>query len=105
MSVCRNRYGTELNLFCFPDYLAAVDKWLGVLLPKMKPLLYQNGGPIITVQVTSEMSKGGRWGWLSSIHSITRSDVSLSHTDLFLCEAMPQLVILLKLHCGEALSF
>ncbi|NP_001032730.1 beta-galactosidase [Canis lupus baileyi] len=37
-----------------PDYLAAVDKWLGVLLPKMKPLLYQNGGPIITMQVENE---------------------------------------------------
>ncbi|KAJ8782678.1 hypothetical protein J1605_009997 [Eschrichtius robustus] len=39
---------------CDPDYLAAVDKWLGVLLPKMRPLLYQNGGPIITVQVENE---------------------------------------------------
>nr|XP_020744208.1 beta-galactosidase isoform X1 [Odocoileus virginianus texanus] len=37
-----------------PDYLAAVDKWLGVLLPKMRPLLYKNGGPIITVQVENE---------------------------------------------------
>ncbi|XP_004857895.1 beta-galactosidase isoform X2 [Heterocephalus glaber] len=37
-----------------PDYLAAVDKWLGILLPKMKPLLYENGGPIITVQVENE---------------------------------------------------
>lgn len=37
-----------------PDYLAAVDKWLAVLLPKMKRLLYQNGGPIITVQVENE---------------------------------------------------
>ncbi|XP_039109658.1 beta-galactosidase [Hyaena hyaena] len=37
-----------------PDYLEAVDKWLGVLLPRMKPLLYQNGGPIITVQVENE---------------------------------------------------
>ncbi|KAK2090176.1 Beta-galactosidase [Saguinus oedipus] len=42
-----------------PDYLAAVDKWLGVLLPKMKPLLYQNGGPVITVQVTLELSMDG----------------------------------------------
>ncbi|XP_027625452.1 beta-galactosidase isoform X3 [Tupaia chinensis] len=40
-----------------PDYLAAVDKWLGVLLPKMKPLLYQNGGPIITVQVENEYGR------------------------------------------------
>ncbi|XP_072268181.1 beta-galactosidase [Pyxicephalus adspersus] len=37
-----------------PDYLRAVDNWMGVLLPKMKPLLYQNGGPIITVQVENE---------------------------------------------------
>lgn len=37
-----------------PDYLAAVDKWLAVLLPRMKCLLYQNGGPIISVQVENE---------------------------------------------------
>uniref|UniRef100_A0A8C6XNR3 Galactosidase beta 1 n=1 Tax=Naja naja TaxID=35670 RepID=A0A8C6XNR3_NAJNA len=37
-----------------PDYLAAVGRWMGVLLPKMKPHLYQNGGPIITVQVENE---------------------------------------------------
>ena len=32
-------------------YIAAVEKWLSVLMPKVKPLLYQNGGPIIAVQV------------------------------------------------------
>ncbi|KAI5087836.1 beta-galactosidase isoform X1, partial [Silurus meridionalis] len=37
-----------------PDYLAAVDKWMGKLLPMMKRHLYQNGGPIITVQVENE---------------------------------------------------
>ncbi|XP_068176978.1 beta-galactosidase [Antennarius striatus] len=37
-----------------PDYIAAVDKWMGKLLPMMKPFLYQNGGPIITVQVENE---------------------------------------------------
>ncbi|XP_074048902.1 beta-galactosidase isoform X2 [Macrotis lagotis] len=36
------------------DYLKAVHSWLGVLLPKVKPYLYQNGGPIITVQVENE---------------------------------------------------
>ncbi|NWW86600.1 BGAL galactosidase, partial [Rhynochetos jubatus] len=36
------------------DYLAAVEKWMGVLLPKMRPHLYQNGGPIIMVQVENE---------------------------------------------------
>uniref|UniRef100_A0A8V0YZJ3 Beta-galactosidase n=1 Tax=Gallus gallus TaxID=9031 RepID=A0A8V0YZJ3_CHICK len=36
------------------DYLTAVEKWMGVLLPKMKPHLYHNGGPIIMVQVENE---------------------------------------------------
>ena len=37
-----------------PGYLMYVDLWFSVLLPKMKPLLYENGGPIITVQVENE---------------------------------------------------
>ncbi|NXY91160.1 BGAL galactosidase, partial [Alcedo cyanopectus] len=36
------------------DYLAAVERWMSVLLPKMKPHLYENGGPIIMVQVENE---------------------------------------------------
>lgn len=34
-----------------PAYLAAVDSWLNVLLPKIKPRLYQHGGNIVSVQV------------------------------------------------------
>ncbi|NXU82551.1 BGAL galactosidase, partial [Xiphorhynchus elegans] len=37
-----------------PAYLAAVDSWLHVLLPKIKPHLYQHGGNIISVQVENE---------------------------------------------------
>ncbi|KAM4688348.1 beta-galactosidase isoform 2-T2 [Discoglossus pictus] len=37
-----------------PGYLKAVDNWMSVFLPKIKPLLYQNSGPIITVQVENE---------------------------------------------------
>ena len=33
------------------NYMTAVNKWLQTLLPKLVPYLYQNGGPIITVQV------------------------------------------------------
>lgn len=36
------------------DYLSAVDTWMAKLLPMIKPFLYQNGGPIITVQVENE---------------------------------------------------
>lgn len=35
-------------------YLNAVTRWMSVLLPKMRPLLYNNGGPIISVQVENE---------------------------------------------------
>ncbi|TNN84474.1 Beta-galactosidase [Liparis tanakae] len=37
------------------DYMQAVSNWLAVLLPKMKPWLYINGGNIITVQVEHEV--------------------------------------------------
>ena len=35
-------------------YMAAVNRWFDVLLPKAAPYLYKNGGPIITVQVGSQ---------------------------------------------------
>ncbi|KAL5467307.1 hypothetical protein EMCRGX_G031518 [Ephydatia muelleri] len=37
-----------------PTYLYYVDRWMAVLLSQMKPLLYENGGPIISVQVENE---------------------------------------------------
>ncbi|XP_015234044.1 PREDICTED: beta-galactosidase-1-like protein [Cyprinodon variegatus] len=36
------------------DYLDAVSNWFAILLPKLKPWLYINGGNIITVQVENE---------------------------------------------------
>lgn len=33
------------------DFLAAVDSWFTVLLPKLYPWLYHNGGNIISIQV------------------------------------------------------
>lgn len=32
-------------------YSVQVERWWGILLPKMTPFLYDNGGPIIMVQV------------------------------------------------------
>ncbi|KAJ7376860.1 Beta-galactosidase-1-like protein [Desmophyllum pertusum] len=37
-----------------PMYTTYVQSWMSVLLPKLKPLLYVNGGPIISVQVENE---------------------------------------------------
>ena len=35
-------------------YLGAVRRWFDVLLPTLTPLLYKNGGPIVTVQIENE---------------------------------------------------
>ena len=35
-------------------YVTHVEKWFSVLLSKIRPYLYNNGGPIITVQVENE---------------------------------------------------
>uniref|UniRef100_A0A452QXY8 Galactosidase beta 1 like n=1 Tax=Ursus americanus TaxID=9643 RepID=A0A452QXY8_URSAM len=37
-----------------PDFLAAVDSWFKVLLPRLYPWLYHNGGNIISIQVENE---------------------------------------------------
>lgn len=36
------------------QYMSAVESWMGVLLPKVAPMLYENGGPVIMVQVENE---------------------------------------------------
>lgn len=41
------------------SFAIAVTKWLGVLLPKVRQYLYENGGPIITVQVENEYGNAG----------------------------------------------
>ncbi|PIN09321.1 Beta-galactosidase [Handroanthus impetiginosus] len=42
-----------------PAFLDLVEKWWGVLLPKVSPLLYGNGGPIIMVQIENEFGSYG----------------------------------------------
>ena len=34
-----------------PGYIKPVDRWMSVLLGKIKPMIYANGGPVIMVQV------------------------------------------------------
>jgi beta-galactosidase len=38
----------------YPPYLAAVDRYLDALLPRLTPLLASHGGPIIAMQVENE---------------------------------------------------
>ncbi|CAG7823017.1 unnamed protein product [Allacma fusca] len=42
-----------------PDFVYYVSNWFGVLLTKLKPYLYKNGGPIIMVQVENEYGSFG----------------------------------------------
>lgn len=37
-----------------PVFLAAVESWFGQLLPRLVPLLRQNGGPVIMLQIENE---------------------------------------------------
>ncbi|OVA08159.1 Glycoside hydrolase [Macleaya cordata] len=42
-----------------PAFLQLVERWWGVLLLKITPLLYNNGGPIIMVQIENEYGSYG----------------------------------------------
>ncbi|NWI69511.1 BGAL galactosidase, partial [Todus mexicanus] len=70
-----------------PAYLAAVDSWLQVLLPKIKPRLYQHGGNIISVQVENEYGSyyACDYGYLrhllGSFRALLGSEVLLFTTD------------------------
>ncbi|KAK7261708.1 hypothetical protein RIF29_28026 [Crotalaria pallida] len=69
-----------------PTYLQLVDRWWGILLPKLVPLLYHNGGPIIMVQIENEFgSYGDDQAYLHHLVSLARGhlghDVILYTTD------------------------
>uniref|UniRef100_A0A8C4XQU7 Galactosidase beta 1 like n=1 Tax=Falco tinnunculus TaxID=100819 RepID=A0A8C4XQU7_FALTI len=77
-----------------PDYLAAVDSWLHVLLPKIKPRLYQHGGNIISVQVENEYGSyyACDYGYLrhllGSFRALLGSEVLLFTTDSIQAEEL-----------------
>ncbi|KAJ7951619.1 Beta-galactosidase [Quillaja saponaria] len=69
-----------------PDFLHLVEKWWENLLPKLVPLLYDNGGPIIMVQIENEYgSYGNDKAYLHRLVSLARGhlghDVILYTTD------------------------
>jgi beta-galactosidase len=42
-----------------PTYISEIDRWYSYLLPKLVPMLYRNGGPVITVQIENEYGAYG----------------------------------------------
>ncbi|XP_043704468.1 beta-galactosidase 17 isoform X2 [Telopea speciosissima] len=69
-----------------PAFLQLVDKWWSVLLPKIAPLLYNNGGPIVMVQIENEYgSYGDEKSYLHHLVTLARThlgdDIILYTTD------------------------
>lgn len=56
------------------DFLAAVDSWFQVLLPKIYPFLYHNGGNIISIQVWMEWPGQEKKVQVSSTSLASRQD-------------------------------
>ncbi|CAJ0575450.1 unnamed protein product, partial [Mesorhabditis spiculigera] len=53
-------------------YLAHVKRWFDVLLPRIKPLMYTNGGSVLMIQIENEYGLWGKcdknyMGWLRDI--------------------------------------
>ncbi|CAJ1955431.1 unnamed protein product [Sphenostylis stenocarpa] len=66
-----------------PTYLQLVERWWGNLLPKFVPLLYDNGGPIIMVQIENEFgSYGDDQAYLH--HLVTLARGHLGHDVIFM---------------------
>eukprot|EP00823_Brevimastigomonas_motovehiculus_P004738 TRINITY_DN3232_c0_g1_i1.p1 TRINITY_DN3232_c0_g1~~TRINITY_DN3232_c0_g1_i1.p1 ORF type:complete len:624 (-),score=147.55 TRINITY_DN3232_c0_g1_i1:220-2070(-) len=68
------------------DYTAAVERYYNELLPRMKPLLYVNGGPIISAQVENEYgSYSNDKNYLAFLRDLLRkhlgNDVIVHSTD------------------------
>ncbi len=74
-------------IFFTLGYIFFVQRWFTVLLDKIKPYLYSNGGPIITVQVENEYGSypacdRDYTGWLRDfMRSRLGNDVVLFTTD------------------------
>ncbi|TKY48267.1 Beta-galactosidase 17 [Spatholobus suberectus] len=69
-----------------PTFLQLVERWWSNLLPKFVPLLYDNGGPIIMVQIENEYgSYGNDKAYLHQLVTLARGhlghDVILYTTD------------------------
>ncbi|XP_056610898.1 beta-galactosidase-1-like protein isoform X3 [Triplophysa dalaica] len=69
------------------EYLQAVSDWLAVLLTKIKPWLYQNGGNIISIQVENEYGSyfACDYNYMRHLHTLFRlflgEDIILFTTD------------------------
>ncbi|THD21220.1 Beta-galactosidase [Fasciola hepatica] len=70
------------------NFMNAVTKWFNVLLPKLKPHLYANGGPIIIIQIENDYGdyRACDRNYMASLNSLVRQhlgqDVIVSTVDV-----------------------
>lgn len=97
----------DLKLRCYNEvYLKKIDKYYSVILPKIRPLLSQNGGPIIAMSVENEYgSFGNDKHYLEAIKSLYKKyDID---TFLFNCDGANETMISCGMQDGiyEAVNF
>ncbi|KAF8777677.1 beta-galactosidase-like [Argiope bruennichi] len=81
----RNNPDIKLRSFD-PTYIKYVDRWYKILLPLIEPYLYNNGGPIITLQIENEYGSIGCDAQYKShlrdlVRKTLKTDVVLFTTD------------------------
>lgn len=76
-----------------PKYLAAMDRWFARLAKELSPLLVQNGGPIIAIQVENEYgSFGDDHAYMEAVKSsLLKSGLAKSGTLLYTADGVEQL--------------
>ncbi|RYR42477.1 hypothetical protein Ahy_A08g038958 isoform B [Arachis hypogaea] len=84
LSLCLSVAVIEVSTYY--SFLFKVERWWGNLLPKLVPLLYQNGGPIIMVQIENEYgSYGNDKAYLQHLVVLARSHLG---PDIILYEVL-----------------
>lgn len=80
-----------------PAYIKFVDLWWAQLLPRLRPLLIHNGGPVLMVQLENEY--GVRTIGRDESYLAVRSQLALTtHRLPFLLLALPSLSSSAPLH-------
>ena len=72
-----------------PRFLSLVDRWFSVLLPKLRPLLYRSGGPIILVQVENRYGSFGLCDRNYTGHLLATAEQYLGDETVFVTTDVP----------------
>lgn len=63
-------------------YLGLVTRWWNILLPKLKPHLYENGGSVVMVQIENEYGSYGQVSTIPADHAYIEHLIAQARTHL-----------------------